>query len=698
VNDNRLLVIILAVLVFICLACVCCLGIAVVFYGLEQRSAASVLYQGEMDTTEIARPLPPAAATPNLPPEDVFPTPTNPAASPIPTLPLPESGSSGSITETLQVMENTIVPVNDPLNLAQRLEGKVKQPRNLEFPLATYQQGDQETFWVTDTDTSENFEVQATMEYATEHVYFWIEDGISFNQRQLERLVDTFETQIYPTNRAFFGSEWNPGVDADPRLYILYTRDMGKSIAGYFSTTDEYLPQVREYSNGHEMFVLSARYLALDEEYTYGVLAHEFQHMIHWNTDRNEEIWMNEGFSDVAMLLNNYDIGGADGYYTNDPDVQLTNWVSEYPESQSYYGGSFLFLTYFLDRFGEEATKALVARVDNGLVSIDNVLADLNAIDALSGKRINADDVFADWVVANFLQDERVSDGRYDYGIYPNAPRTNPTERIADCPSQPAEREVSQFGVDYIAFDCRKGDYSLHFEAPETVGILPANPYSGSYAYYSNKGDESDMTLTREFDFSNHTGPLTLRYWTWYDLEEDYDYLFVEASEDGENWQILTTPSGTPEDPSGNSYGWGYNGKSGNGPEWIQERLDISQFAGKKVQLRFEYVTDGAVNGEGFLLDDLAIDEIGYFTDFEQSSDGWQADGFVRIQNLLPQNFLLTIIRMGDQTTVERIYLPEGNVLDLPLSFGNGVDEIAMVVSGSTRFTRQKASYQFYLK
>ena len=32
--------------------------------------------------------------------------------------------------------------------------------------------------------------------------------------------------------------------------------------------------------------------------------------------------------------------------------------------------------------------------------------------------------------------------------------------------------------------------------------------YSGKMAFWSNKGDESDMTLTREFDFSSASGPL----------------------------------------------------------------------------------------------------------------------------------------------------------------------------------------------
>jgi bacillopeptidase F (M6 metalloprotease family) len=79
-----------------------------------------------------------------------------------------------------------------------------------------------------------------------------------------------------------------------------------------------------------------------------------------------------------------------------------------------------------------------------------------------------------------------------------------------------------------------------------------------------------------------------------FDLEKDYDYLYVTVSEDGQSWKILKTPSGTDKNPSGNSYGWGYTGLSGSGKsaEWVQESVDLSEFAGKKVQLRFEYVTD----------------------------------------------------------------------------------------------------------
>jgi immune inhibitor A len=599
-------------------------------------------------------------------------------------------------TETLRTLENSVVPVNDPIDLASRLKGIENAPRQLETPAKTYQVGDTEKFWVTNSDDNSNNQVDAKLAYIAEHVYFWVEDGLSYNQRDMEKLVNTFDQEIYPRDREFFGSEWTPGVDADPHLFILYARNIGGSVAGYFSSNDEYLPQVHEYSNAHEMFLLSADHVDLGEEFAYGVLAHEFQHMIHWYRDRNEETWMNEGFSDLAMFLNGYSIGGADRAFVADPDLQVDDWPTTDENRTAHYGAAFLYLTYFLDRFGEQSTQSLVALPENGMVSIDKLLSDQNATDPETGQVINADDVFTDWTLASYLQDGDIGDGRYTYHNYASAPHPSDTETVSQCPQDTTNRDVHQYGVDYIKIRC-KGDYNLRFVAPTLVNALPVDPHSGKYAFYSNRGDESDMTLTRSFDFTNQSGPLTFNYWTWYDLEKDYDYLYLLASEDGKTWEFLTTPSGTADDPVGNSYGWGYNGVSGGGPKWIEEKVDLSKYAGKKVQLRFEYITDAAVNGEGLLLDDLSIPEANYKTDFETDDGGWDAQGFVRIQNVLPQTYSLSIIYQGKNPHVEKIALPESNAIEIPLSIGGDVSNVVLVVSGTSRFTRQKAFYQFSL-
>jgi immune inhibitor A len=615
-----------------------------------------------------------------------------PTARPAPVL----QTSSTVFSETLEILENTLVPTNDLLDLAERLRGIKDIPLTVEPPTVPYQVGDRRNFWVSNVDTNTNFEITAILSYITDHSYFWIEDGVGYERSDLEALAEAFENQIYPTNREFFGSEWSPGIDGDPRLYILFARGLGKNLAGYFSAGDAVHPLAYEYSNAVEMFLLNADNLNLSDPFTYGVLAHEFQHMIHWYQDRNESTWLNEGFSELAAFLNGYYESGFDWVFMQNPDLQLNDWPNDSSRTTPHYGSGFLFVTYFLDRFGETATQALVAHSENSLTSVDRVLSELEVIDPLTGLQVQAEDVFVDWVITNFLQDGAVGDGRFIYNIYPNAPKPSATESFRSCPIAMQNRVVSQFGADYIRIVC-PGSYTLRFQGSDQVGVLPEDPYSGVKAFWSNKGDESNMTLTRSFDFRDYSGPLTLTYWAWYDLEEDYDYLYLLASLDGETWEILQTPSGTDEDPSGNSYGWGYNGRSGSGrqAQWIRESVDISQYAGENILLRFEYITDAAVNGEGFLLDDVAVPEIGYFTDFEEDDGGWESLGWARIQNLLPQTFQLALVTFGETTAVHYIELPDSQFIEIPLEIGSTINEVIFIVTGSTRFTRQKANYHF---
>jgi hypothetical protein len=253
--------------------------------------------------------------------------------------------------------------------------------------------------------------------------------------------------------------------------------------------------------------------------------------------------------------------------------------------------------------------------------------------------------------------------------------------------------DVHQFGVDYIRILC-PGQFTLRFEGDVQTKLVPADPHSGEYSFWSNKGDSSDMTLTQAFDFSSVSGPLTLSYWTWYDLEKGYDYVYLAASTDGENWEILNTPSGTDRDTSGNSYGWGYTGST-RGSEWIQETVDLSQFAGQNVQIRFEYITDAVYHGEGMLLDDVEIPEISYFSDFETDDSGWESSGWVRVKNILPQTFKLALVTTtSDATSIEYIPLGSNNIATIPLDIPEEGKLVVLITIGTSRFTRELAPYK----
>ena len=96
-----------------------------------------------------------------------------------------------------------------------------------------------------------------------------------------------------------------------------------------------------------------------------------------------------KGFSELASFLNGYNPGGIDWVYTSNPDIILIDW-QETEDNDSHYGANFLFVTYFLDRFGDEATQALIHDQQNEMESVDNTLQRLEISDPLTGPTNNS--------------------------------------------------------------------------------------------------------------------------------------------------------------------------------------------------------------------------------------------------------------------------------------------------------------------
>ncbi len=170
--------IIIVALVFLLL---CCLCLAVVLVG-------GVFYSWNVQ----------------LPPQTEFSWNSAPSATPVVVRPSPQATlpaeptlqsdpNSGTVDalppvqvdgahETLKTLTDTIVPINDPYSITKRLEGKQDIPPTLDPPVAPFQMGAKKSFWVSNTDTNENFQVPATLRYITDHSYFWIEDGLSYKR------------------------------------------------------------------------------------------------------------------------------------------------------------------------------------------------------------------------------------------------------------------------------------------------------------------------------------------------------------------------------------------------------------------------------------------------------------------------------------------------------------------------------------
>ena len=251
-------------------------------------------------------------------------TPFEDTLTPAPTVEVERPPVDEVSGEALVTLREAEVPENDPYELACRLQAICNVPTVV--PAKTYQVGDKETFWVSNSDNAENRQGTFTLIYVTPHSYFWAEEGTEVIQAEVKALMDTFEEKIYPTDREFFGSEANPGVDNDPHIYVLYAHELGSGIGGYFSSSDSYNPLVKKYSNAHEMYVMGT-VTNVGEDYAYSTLAHEFVHMIQDASDRNDVSWINEGFAELGAFLNGHDVGSGQFYYVENPDLQLNSWA-----------------------------------------------------------------------------------------------------------------------------------------------------------------------------------------------------------------------------------------------------------------------------------------------------------------------------------------------------------------------------------
>ena len=551
--------------------------------------------------------------------------------------------------------------------------------------------GEKHTFWVTNTEDGRQYQISAHLAYAGEHVYFWVEDELEYRWDDVYAIAHTFDQEIFPQNRQLLGSERPPGIDHDAHIHILYTPHLASTTAGYYSSVDAQPARLHHLSNQHDMIFVNAKKADLTGDYTYGVLAHEFAHMIQWAEDVDEEVWLTEGFSELASFLNGYRLGTFVEEYAKKTDIPLTTWPGRDGNATPHYGASFLFVDYFLGRFGDQAVRDLVANPLNGMAGVDDVLDTMQALDPLTNHPLNTDDMFLDWAIANHVNRPGISKGIYVYPNMDSLPEMQPAEKIVVCPTSSLTRSVNQYAVDYVEILCR-GRYGLEFEGTTQTPIFRENARSGRYVFWSGNGDLIETTLTRTFDLTQARPPLTLIYWTFYDIEKDNDFLYLLISNDeGRTWQTLVPQSGQKRHTALDGFDWGYSGRSNSG-RWIQEKLDLSPYTGQSVALQFRYVTDGVFSGTGFVLDDISLPEIGYASDFELDDGGWETDGFVRIINALPQSFRLALVRPGILPGIVRLPLQADNSLKIPLVVN---DEAMLVITATNPVTDIPAAYRF---
>ncbi len=134
-------------------------------------------------------------------------------------------------------------------------------------------------------------------------------------------------------------------------------------------------------------------------------------------------------------------------------------------------------------------------------------------------------------------------------------------------------------------------------------GFAPssARVFSGSGSYYSGAADNTSATVTVAAPYQVTAATQTFSCRMWYAIELDYDYAYVEVSEDqGIIWRPIAGNVTTNVNPNGANLGYGITGTSGG---WVQATFSLADYLGQEILLRLRYVTDGSALEEGLYVD-----------------------------------------------------------------------------------------------
>lgn len=247
------------------------------------------------------------------------------------------------------------------------------------------------------------------------HCYIYLEEGRTVSQAVVDTVISRFDAEIYGNVTAAFGNEPNPGVDGSSKIYILLMDIVdgygpgGGFVGGYFDPMNELQSRPGIQSNQKEMFYMDISPGNPSGTSFYRTLAHEFQHLIHWEQRENDDTWLNEAMSEAAPFYAGYGPNYARVQYfqLSDPTTgrpfrsdSLTEWdISGKLED---YSVVYMWAQYMADRFRVPGTvfRDILAvpippDVTNpGIYSVDQYLQ--------TNHGVTFAEVFRDWSIAVF--------------------------------------------------------------------------------------------------------------------------------------------------------------------------------------------------------------------------------------------------------------------------------------------------------
>lgn len=398
------------------------------------------------------------------------------------------------------------------------------------------------------------------------------------------------------------------------------------------------------------------------------LIAHEYQHLIHDDWFWLDETWMNEASSLFAEPLCGYelDLGQVDWFLAT-PDNSLTYWGEQGGENiLADYGSSFLWALYLTDHYGLDFISRYVQANwewddELGWLYVDVPIEPKERISYLlneMGAGVDFYDVYHDWRIANLIHCDYRGHDRYNYDLdelreatgndnqflewedteHPNylpplevlhfegmthewisgEEYFGETLSLEDPPDdedgyETGYSKLAPFATDYIQFDDLKRFSLVQFLGDEDA------IYGWTYdndlgAWWSGTTDELNALITTEEFIAGADDVLTID--TWYDIEPEWDFGFIQISTDGgETWDSMEDNEGytTYDIDSGHYPGFDLMlpGLSNRNQDLVSLTFNIYEYVdeGESYMIGFRHATDWAYHYGGWYLDEVLIND-----------------------------------------------------------------------------------------
>ena len=307
--------------------------------------------------------------------------------------------------------EEQIKKIKETRNMTDDFEHFKSQEEESEFVV-----GDSDEFYLfyDEEGNDKRHEKEAELLLSEDEIMIWaVKDWIedeNIDIEDLRKAVNSLKDEFkdYRVDiKEYFGREpsadYYPVLTSRPEINILLA-PFGSRLGGYFFSGD-----LIESSSSNERKILyvNSKYYNVEEqkfsESTHGIIAHEYQHLLFLNEKvlsgrppEVDDIWINEGFSELAMDIAGYGYmkGFRDNtvknYVKNSASTSLVFWNEgdDYEAELEDYGISYLFARYLYDCYGKDIIQA---------VSTSEKIPQKALAEATD---ISFDKLFADWAKA----------------------------------------------------------------------------------------------------------------------------------------------------------------------------------------------------------------------------------------------------------------------------------------------------------